>query len=232
MGRAAGNTAIPGPSAKLSRPRVCDRKWRPLDASAKASSSQNFWWPDGEERVGLEKGSEVEAEVLKAGTSSGSSWIAGSPGLTIDVAAVDLMARSPKEILTLLGEVGRGEKGKLAMSLEVSGDVNLRYNISIRYGATVYWTRHLNTSSSSSWAAPDSLGLTSQLEKADDATVEIWLMALFKVFRLQTFAHGHLDPKSRPPLQAPPPARFLSGPNILFKCREKHQSFFLYTKAF
>ena len=45
--------------------------------------------------------------------------------MTIDVAAVDLMARSPKEILTLLGEVGRGEKGKLAMSLEVSGDVNL-----------------------------------------------------------------------------------------------------------
>ena len=58
--------------------------------------------------------------------------------MTIDVAAVDLVARSPKEILTLLGEVGRGEKGKLAMSLEVSGDVNLRYNISIRYGATVY----------------------------------------------------------------------------------------------
>ena len=88
--------------------------------------------------MGLEKGSEVEAEVLKAGTRSGSSWMAGSPGLTIDVAAVDLVARSPKEILTLLGEVGRGEKGKLAMSLEVSGDVNLRYNISIRYGATVY----------------------------------------------------------------------------------------------
>ena len=165
MGRAAGNTAIPGPSAKLSRPRVCDRKWRPLDASAKASSSQNFWWPDGEERVGLENGSEVEAEVLKAGTRSGSSWTAGSPGLTIDVAAMDLMAWSPKEILTLLGEVGRGEKGKLAMSLEVSGDVNLRYNISIRYGATVYWTRHLNTSSSSSWAAPGSLGPTSKLEK-------------------------------------------------------------------
>ena len=58
--------------------------------------------------------------------------------MTIDVAAVDLVARSPKEILTLLGEVGRGEKGKLAMSLGVSGDVNLRYNISIRYGATVY----------------------------------------------------------------------------------------------
>ena len=56
--------------------------------------------------------------------------------MTIDVAAVDLMARSPKEILTLLGEVGRGEKGKLAMSLEVSGD--LRYNILIRYGATIY----------------------------------------------------------------------------------------------
>ena len=49
--------------------------------------------------------------------------------MTIDVAAVDLVARSPKEILTLLGEVGRGEKGKLAMSLEVSGDVNLRCNI-------------------------------------------------------------------------------------------------------
>ena len=40
--------------------------------------------------------------------------------MTIDVAAVDLVARSPKEILTLLGEVGRGEKGELAMSLEVS----------------------------------------------------------------------------------------------------------------
>ena len=53
--------------------------------------------------------------------------MAGSPGLTIDMAAVDLMARSPKEILTLLGEVGRGEKGKLAMSLEVS-DVHLGYN--------------------------------------------------------------------------------------------------------
>ena len=176
MGRAAGNTAIPGLSAKLSRPRVCDRKWTLLDVSARASSSQNFWWPDGEEGVGLEKGSEVEAVVLKAGTSSGSSWIAGSPGLTIDVAAVDLMARSPKEILTLLGEVGRGKKGKLAMSLEVSGDVNLRYNISIQYGATIYWTRYLNTSSSSSWAAAGSLGPTSQLEKADDATVEIWLM--------------------------------------------------------
>ena len=75
--------------------------------------------------MGLEKGSEVEAEVLKAGTRSGGSWIAGSPGLTIDVAAVDLVARSPKEILTLLDEVGRGEKGKLAMSLEVSGDVHL-----------------------------------------------------------------------------------------------------------
>ena len=48
--------------------------------------------------------------------------------MTIDVAAVDLVARSPKEILTLLGEVGRGEKGKLAMSLEVSGDVHLGYN--------------------------------------------------------------------------------------------------------
>ena len=58
--------------------------------------------------------------------------------MTIDVAAVDLMARSTKEILTLLGEVGRGEKGKLAMSLEVSGDVNLRYNIRFRYGATIY----------------------------------------------------------------------------------------------
>ena len=56
--------------------------------------------------------------------------------MTIDVAAVELMARSPKEILTLLGEVGRGEKGKLAMSLEVSGDVHLRCNISIRYGVT------------------------------------------------------------------------------------------------
>ena len=52
------------------------------------------------------------------------------------MAAVDLMARSPKEILTLLGEVGRGEKGKLAMSLEVSGDVHLRCKISIRYGVT------------------------------------------------------------------------------------------------
>ena len=54
--------------------------------------------------------------------------------MTIDVAAVDLVARSPKEILTLLGEVGRGEKGKLAMSLEVSGDVHLQYNILIRLG--------------------------------------------------------------------------------------------------
>ena len=53
-------------------------------------------------------------------------------------------------------------------------------------------------------------------------------MALFKVFHLQTFAQGHLDPKSMPPLQAPLLARFLSGPNILFKCRKKHQSFFVH----
>ena len=45
-------------------------------------------------------------------------------------------------------------------------------------------------------------------------------MALFKVFRLQTFAHGHLDPKSRPPLQAPLPARFLSEPRVLLICRK------------
>ena len=208
MGRAAGNTAIPGLSAKLSRPRVCDRKWTLLDVSARASSSQNFWWPDGEEGVGLEKGSEVEAEVLKAGTSSGSSWIAGSPGLTIDVAAVDLMARSPKEILTLLGEVGRGEKGKLAMSLEVSGDVNLRYNISIRYGATVYWTRHLNTSSSSSWAAPGSLGPTSQLEKSRSSCYDRGLINGF----VQSVPSANLcSGSSWPQVKATPPSS-TSGP--------------------
>ena len=208
MGRAAGNIAIPGPSAKLSRPRVCNRKWTLLDASAKASSSQNFWWPDGEEGVGLEKGSEVEAEVLKAGTRTGGSWIAGSPGLTIDVAAVDLVARSPKEILTLLGEVGRGEKGKLAMSLEVSGDVNLRYNISIRYGATVYWTRHLNTSSSSSWAAPGSLGPTSQLEKSRSSCYDRGVIDGF----VQSVPSANLcSGSSWPQVKATPPSS-TSGP--------------------
>ena len=208
MGRAAGNTAIPGPSAKLSRPRVCDRKWRPLDASARASSSQNFWWPDGEEGVGLEKGSDVEAEVLKAGTRLGSSWTAGSPGLTIDVTAVELMARSPKEILTLLGEVGRGEKGKFAMSLEVSGDVHLRYNISIRYGATIYWTRYLNTSSSSSWATPGSLGPTSQLEKSISSCYDRGLIDGF----VQSVPSANLcSGSSWPQVKATPPSS-TSGP--------------------
>ena len=48
--------------------------------------------------------------------------------------------------------------------------------------------------------------------KADHSTIDISLMALFELFHRQTFAQGHLDPKSRPPLQAPPPARFLSEP--------------------
>ena len=160
-------------------------------SDAGVQSSGIFCWHVGGPGVDGENGAEDDEEVRKLGKRSGSCrlgwtpeflmrctastfWFATSPvallatlggGCTKDCTTE---SRSfwfdalPLLSLLALGERGRGEKGKLAMSFDSSGETSLIINMkNCRFGNTeVMSAKYLNTSS----LTPGSLKTASQLE--------------------------------------------------------------------
>jgi len=129
-GREAGKIAMWEPSVLLSHSLFCvsglfstfSPKGRTSDGEVPLSKVGR--WPEGDPGVDAEKGAEEDAEVLKAGKRSGSCRPGWTPKFLVKFASPPEFDASPLALLAL-GDRGRGEKGKLAMSFDSSGEASL-----------------------------------------------------------------------------------------------------------
>ena len=123
-GREPGKIAMWEPSVLLSHSLFSTFSPKGRTSDGEVPLSKVGRWPEGDPGVDAEKGAEEDAEVRKADNRSGSCRPGWTPEFSMKCASTTEFDASPLALLAL-GDRGRGEKGKLAMSFDSSGEASL-----------------------------------------------------------------------------------------------------------